>query len=489
MSEQNKQQVGDGQDNYGGAAKNLAKAVKSASVQQGAQSTAAAAAVKAGTAGGSAVANVAVGTAAGGPWGAIIAAAWSLRHTIFKILICIALLLLFFIVAIASLPSIVFNNVFQTDPSSVWSADQTVFEISDDLSSLVADCVQAGLDDAMLRVENIIADGGYDYDASMDALIDYGSTSMDYDLCYILAAYSISMNQVGTTATDLRTKLTSVTADMFQVTYTVESFQREIPSTSTDDTDSETPATPEYETVYYAICTIHPFDQSVMTTACGFDPDATYGGFNITCGEAVTYMASSLKMTLYGSLTGGEVPPLTDAELIAIVDGLSCSETRKELIRTALSLVGRVPYFWGGKSAPGWNDAWNTPKVVTSPGSTSSGTIRPYGLDCSGFVTWVYATALGHDVGDGSDAQYFNNTEITEDELLPGDMGFKADDDGYGTDHVLLYVGEDDSGNQLWVHCASGTGVVLNSPNYVVYYSRASGIDLESDVLPTASIE
>ena len=105
-------------------------------------------------------------------------------------------------------------------------------------------------------------------------------------------------------------------------------------------------------------------------------------------------------------------------------------------------------------------------------------------LDCSGFTLWVYETALGHHIGDGSNNQYYNNTHISEAELLPGDLGFKAASDGTGTDHVLIYVGLDDEGNQLWVHCASGTGVVLNSPNYVVYYARVTGIDLESDILP-----
>ncbi len=42
------------------------------------------------------------------------------------------------------------------------------------------------------------------------------------------------------------------------------------------------------------------------------------------------------------------------------------SATRKALIRTALSLVGRVPYFWGGKSAAGWNEDWNKPRLVSA---------------------------------------------------------------------------------------------------------------------------
>lgn len=147
-------------------------------------------------------------------------------------------------------------------------------------------------------------------------------------------------------------------------------------------------------------------------------------------------MANALKMTLYGTLGNGQMVPLTDAELIAFVNAQNCSPMRKHIITTALSLVGKVPYFWGGKSAPGWNDAWNTPRLVTSAGSPTTGTIRPYGLDCSGFTTWVFNTAVGVEIGAGCNGQYPNTYGVSAAELLPGDLGFLADDDGWG--HVLI---------------------------------------------------
>lgn len=143
-------------------------------------------------------------------------------------------------------------------------------------------------------------------------------------------------------------------------------------------------------------------------------------------------MANALKMTLYGTLGNGQMVPLTDAELIAFVNAQSCSPMRKHILTTALSLVGKVPYFWGGKSAPGWNDAWNTPRLVTSAGSPTTGTIRPFGLDCSGFTTWVFNTAVGVEIGAGCNGQYPNTYGISAAELLPGDLGFLADDDGWG---------------------------------------------------------
>lgn len=80
---------------------------------------------------------------------------------------------MFFITAIASLPSIVFNQTFRTDPDAY--------------------------DGALAEVERIIEDGGYDCEYSMEILINYGHASADYDVCYVLAAYSASMEQRRTT--------------------------------------------------------------------------------------------------------------------------------------------------------------------------------------------------------------------------------------------------------------------------------------------------
>ena len=128
MAEPDKRQIGDGSDNYGEAAKQMAKAAKEAGKETAKQAAvkgaeaganAAAATVQAGVEGGKAVAEIAAGTAAGGPWGAILSAAWAMRHTLFKILVCICLFFLVIIVLIVSLPSVVTNSVFGLDGTMV----------------------------------------------------------------------------------------------------------------------------------------------------------------------------------------------------------------------------------------------------------------------------------------------------------------------------------------------------------------------------------
>lgn len=567
MAEPDKRQVGEGSDNYGEAAKQMANAAKQVGKESAKQAAAAgtkavanasAAVVQASVEGGKAAAQIAAGTAAGGPWGAILSAAWALRHTLFKVLVCICLFFLLIIVMIVSLPSIILNSVFGLDGTSVDMENPVTIQQSyDDMAASISTVVQDGYTLSLEKVEQIIADGGYDYDLSMESLINYAQSSSGYDVSYILAAYSASLGQKSTSEADMLSKLDAVADDMFPVTsaekeveltvpltystyrevtvtvvtsrsqtgtingvpqyrYTTESRTYYEPDGTVTTTEPVTvPAfnevtvsvpvysegsisgmkdatyytaageetlTPDTEIIKYVECTIHPFDQSVILDAFSIDPNAIYDQFQITYREAIQNMANALKMTLYGTLGSGDTVALTDAELIAFVNQQNCNATRKHILTTALSLVGKVPYFWGGKSAAGWNDEWNTPKLVTASGSSTSGTIRPYGLDCSGFTDWVYKTALGVSLYEGTWNQWDNTYAITESELLPGDLGFMAEPGTVPVNHVLIYAGKGENGEQMWVHCASGTGVVLNSPDYVTQYRRPSNVDFEASV-------
>jgi len=486
--------AGDGVDNYADAAHKTADAVsrfQQASVQKSAaagaeaaakgaeaSANAAAAAVKTGIESGKAVSGMAAGAAASGPWGPIIAAALAAKNTLYKVLICLCLFLLFIIILIVLLPTIVFNSAFRIDLSTIpISAPTDVFSVFEDLSDAISGCVTSGYYYALAEVDRIIVDGGYDYGLSMEALTDHGLDSTDYDVCYIIAAYCVSMQQTGASSADLCSKLNAMAALMFPVTYTIRQTTVTVPPQTTG-------GKPVTMTVEYVEATIHPFNASIILNAFGVDPDAQYGQFNVSCGDAIEDMATALKRTIYGVTASGMVPQITDTELQAFLAGMTCSPARKELIRVGLSLVGRVPYFWGGKSPAGWNNAWNTPRLVTSAGSGTTGTIRPFGLDCSGFTDWVYKTALGQGLRTGSWSQWDNSYEIADDELLPGDLGFK-DRPGNGINHVLIYAGTDPTGKMLWVHCtASGGGVVLDSPNIVRYYRRVADIDLDSMAVP-----
>lgn len=182
--------------------------------------------------GGKAVAEIAAGTAAGGPWGAILSAAWAMRHTLFKILVCICLFFLVIIVLIVSLPSVVTNSVFGLDGSMVdMENPTTLLESYNDLSADISAVVEEGYDAALAKVEQIIEDGGYDYDLSMDALINYAQGFAGYDVSYILAAYSASLQQRNTGKEDMLAKLCSVADSMFTVAFVEKESEQIVPFT------------------------------------------------------------------------------------------------------------------------------------------------------------------------------------------------------------------------------------------------------------------
>lgn len=91
---------------------------------------------------------------------------------------------------------------------------------------------------------------------------------------------------------------------------------------------------------------------------------------------------------------GMRLPSNIEALLSETLEAETAPE-RVAFVRTACALTGQVDYFWGGKSHTlGWDRAWGWPQRVTAPGSDTTGRVRPYGLDCSGLVSWAAATAL-----------------------------------------------------------------------------------------------
>ena len=159
-----------------------------------------------------------------------------------------------------------------------------------------------------------------------------------------------------------------------------------------------------------------------------------------------------------GSLT------ISQEDAIELLENLpdDLDPKRKAVVETAVQLVGRVSYFWGGKSLTlGWDDRWGVPTEVTAAGSGSTGTIRPFGLDCSGFVDWTFYNATNGSYypgrGGGAATQHSYCVNIAWSDAQPGDLVFYPDDS-----HVGIVGGKDADGNLLIVHCSGGAnGVVI----------------------------
>ena len=160
-------------------------------------------------------------------------------------------------------------------------------------------------------------------------------------------------------------------------------------------------------------------DQDAILDAFGLDPSESYGGLSLTCGEAVTNMATALKLTLYGSNIG-------------MVGGSTGTRRgNEEVVGIALSQVGQVggyPYWsWYGFSS---RVEW-----------------------CACFVSWCYAqVGLSEPRFSGCTSggmAWFQSHGQWGDrnypDIAPGDAIF-FDWDGTGdADHVGIVAGVDES--------------------------------------------
>jgi len=138
---------------------------------------------------------------------------------------------------------------------------------------------------------------------------------------------------------------------------------------------------------------------------------------------------------------------------------------RRQVVKTALSLVGKINYVWGGKyNRLGWNYGWAAQDGTDAGGSASKPT---GGLDCSGFVSWVFINAIGDPaalsaIGNGSSNQWAHSSAIGWDEGKPGDLVFYHPPGTRDYNHVGIIVSADSDGSYLVAHCsANQDGVVV----------------------------
>lgn len=152
--------------------------------------------------------------------------------------------------------------------------------------------------------------------------------------------------------------------------------------------------------------------------------------------------------------------------------GDDVSEERVNVIAAAYSLVGEVGYFWGGKSTTiGEDPSWGTAEKVSATGSASTGTVRAYGLDCSGFVTWSVINGylnqgMQDSVGDGTSDQWEKANVVSEQDAQPGDLVFQKGPEAGSDNHVGIICGKTDAGDWIAVHCSSSKNGVTVGEAY-----------------------
>ncbi|WP_416386002.1 NlpC/P60 family protein [Blautia glucerasea] len=114
---------------------------------------------------------------------------------------------------------------------------------------------------------------------------------------------------------------------------------------------------------------------------------------------------------------------------------------------------------------------WGAVEQVTAEGSQSTGSLRAYGLDCSGFVTWAVINgyqdqAMIAAVGSGTSDQWERANVVSEADAQPGDLVFQRGPEAGSSNHVGIICGKTDAGDWIVVHCSSGKNGVTVGEAY-----------------------
>ncbi len=295
----------------------------------------------------------------------------------------------------------------------------------------------------------------------------------------VLIAYAVRYNvtnegaeQVAVLSDDQVEKLRQVYRDMNVISTSYSSTSKEVQVT-TKNKDGESVSETKTVTTTTKVITIDSLTAEEIGQIYGFDDVQKQVISEMRqSGYCLLLAASSVRMFL------------TDEEIEAIKSYIPEGVTIEciSVVDAAESLVGKVHYFWGGKSlAIGWDDRFGTNTEVTSLGSSSTGTIRPFGLDCSGFVTWVFVNAglpadsVEATIGHGTTAQWNTSTSVSASSVMAGDLAFLATPGTRKINHIGIVIGKNDEGQIMVIHCSSEANNVTISTAESVgfqYYRR-----------------
>jgi cell wall-associated NlpC family hydrolase len=295
----------------------------------------------------------------------------------------------------------------------------------------------------------------------------------------ILIAYAVKYNvtnegaeQLAVFSEDQVEKLMQVYRDMNIISTSYSSTSKEVQVTTKND-NGESVFETKTVTTTTKVITIDSLTAEEIGQTYGFD-------------DVQKQVISEMRQSGYGLLLAASNVRtfLSEEEIEAIKsyipEGVTIEST--SVVDAAESMVDKVHYFWGGKSlAIGWDDRFGTNTEVTSPGSSSTGTIRPFGLDCSGFVTWVFVNAgipadsIESTIGHGTTAQWNTSTSVPASSVMAGDLAFLATPGTRKVNHVGIVTGRNDEGQIMVIHCSSGANNVTKSTAESVgfqYYRR-----------------
>ena len=400
----------------------------------------------------------------------------NMRQILF-IIIAIPIIL---ILVIVSSP---FAILFSSMCDSTGDTDQSVIDIMTGLQNELQARIQAECfnDDSIAEIKVVYMGGeGEVINNVGDVLALYAvAQNMMEDPEQVQQVFSLTAKQANELET-LYWRMNTLSVDLITIedNHTPDSSSASFPTPvlAPPPINTEVPATPS---------TPEPRMMKYVYVTC-LSYEDVLDGYNFSEQQLTVLREMVTEYNALFSGMGGNTVTLSAERIAEIRAGLpeGLDGLREEIVLAAYSLVDRVDYFWGGHSKTiGWDDQWGKMTLVTSEGSPATGTIRPYGLDCSGYTAWVfvngyYNTGLSeeesrnlviHNLGSGTWTQWDHCLPITENEVLPGDLAFRCIP-GTGQNHVGVVVGYNADGILIVAHCSSSRGGVVVTPYQLTFH-------------------
>ena len=303
-------------------------------------------------------------------------------------------------------------------------------------AKVLEDIFNSQYQELLEQTKTTIKENGYDYELTMQTFYEWGNPFKDMDYNDLIAAY--------VTVKQYNTYYSRPMEDFLASAHFLEYDLTEEKYTEEDGTITR-----------YGMVTIHPRTAAYLFEYFGIDQDAEIKG------KTVSELYKDNKKAIEDILNGIDINQNIFVEVRKEVDDLANSQEFKDyfysiktsperlrVINTAMTLRGQVPYQWGGKAEkPGYDTSWWTYNAANTQ----------RGLDCSGYVQWVFMTAgfdeetVSHLISTATTNKHFRH--IPKVDLLPGDLALL--NNGETINHVAIYLGDG-----YWIHNSSAKGTV-----------------------------
>ena len=386
---------------------------------------------------------------------------------------------------------------------SVWpktityAREETLKDKIAEATVLLEEEIKGQYENVLSEIKETITEKGYDYPMTMKSFLDEGNPFRNMDYLGVMAAVT-SVNQVlkksGKDSLNV-TELQFVSWEMEEDTYTdyeavkVSEYiergdgtyeksgyhfttkketvgkYREIESSGYYEKTGETTITPKEVEKKYAVISLKITELKDIVKVAGLDPETLEEGIAqrkdiLSRTISNEMLRSNVFLTIPAQAGGNNVWLKKFIKAIGYEDTSKIEITGQTIANIASTLIGMIPYEWGGKAKhSGYDNTW---WLYDEESGLQNG------LDCSGFVQWVYMTA-GFDQSITSKLISTNSIlnagfmEVSENELMPGDIGVV---EHKTSNHCGIYKGDG-----TWYHCSSYNNTVVDAAyNFTTFY-------------------